>query len=461
MNEKDNLPSPNRREFLKQTSLATFMAMMGGVELRAEDTPKPAATNSSELTAKPPPPLVGFGVIGLGEWGREILSTLAHVPSSPVVAICDNYPRAMKRAAAEAPKAKQYKDYKLLLADADVQAVVIATPTHQHKEIVLDALAAGKHVYCEAPLANTIEDAKAIAKAARDAVKLVFQAGLQERSHPENVFLVPFLRSGAVGKNVMTRAQWHKKASWARSAGDQDREDALNWRLHQATSSGLIGENGIHQTDAACWFLKQLPVAVTGFSSTILWQGDHNRDVPDTVQAVFEFPEGVRGLYDATLCSSFDEQYEMYYGTASTIMMRDHKAWLFKEVDAELLGWEVYCRKDVFYKETGIGLIAGGSKQTALAGDAVSFKPYEFSPLYYALEAFNQNCGQIGATVKDYIDLYGDGDLSALGDKIKALHTYPAADWRDGLEATVVAITANQAAVKKQKIEFQKQWFEI
>lgn len=461
MNEKENSPSPNRREFLKQTSLATFIAMMGGVELRAQEAPKAAATNSSGLTEKPPPPLVNFGVIGLGDWGREILKTLAIVPSSPVVAICDNYAHSMRRAAADAPKAKQYADYKQLLADANVQAVVVSTPTNAHKEIVIAALAAGKHVYCEAPLANSIEDAKAIAKAARDAVKQVFQAGLQERSHPENVFLVPFLRSGAIGKNVMARAQWHKKDSWARSAGDQDREDALNWRLHKATSSGLIGENGIHQADSACWFLKVLPTAVTGFSSTILWQGDHNRDVPDTVQAVFEFPKGVRFLYDATLCSSFDEQYEMYYGTASTIMMRDHKAWLFKEVDAELGGWEVYCRKDVFYKETGIGLIAGGSKQTALSGDAVSFKPYDHTPLYYSLEAFNQNCGQISATVKDYIDLYGDSDLTALPEKIKALKTYPAANWQDGLEATVVVLTANEAAVKKQRIEFQKEWFEI
>jgi predicted dehydrogenase len=461
MNEKDNSLPPNRRDFLKQTSLATFMAMMGGIELRAEDAPKPASPPDSTLTVKPPPPPVNYGVIGLGDRGREILQTLAILPGSPVVAICDNYPRSIRRAATEAPKAKHYEDYTQLLADPAVQAVVVATPTHLHRDIAIAALAAGKHVYCEAPLAGTIEDAKAIAKAARDAVKQVFQAGLQERSHPQRAFLVPFIRSGAIGTDVMARAQWHKKDSWARTAGDQTREDALNWRLHKATSSGLIGENGIHQTDVACWFLKQRPLAVTGFSSSILWQGDHNRDVPDTVQAVFEFPHGINFLYDATLCTSFDEQYEMYYGTAATIMVRDSKAWLFKEVDANLLGWEVYARKDIFYKETGIALIAGGSKQSALSGDAVSLKPYEFPPLHYALEAFTANCGLIGATVKDYIENFGDTDLAALADNLKTLKTYPAANWRDGLEATVVALTANEAAVKKQKIAFQNEWFEI
>jgi hypothetical protein len=77
------------------------------------------------------------------------------------------------------------------------------------------------------------------------------------------------------------------------------------------------------------------------------------------------------------------------------------------------------------------------------------------------LEAFNQNCGQITATVKDYVELYGDADPAALADKIKGLITYPAANGRDGLEATIVALTANQAAVKKEKIVFQNEWFDL
>jgi predicted dehydrogenase len=461
MNEKDNSPESNRRDFLKNTSLATLMAMMGGVELRAQDAAKAETNPASTLTAIPPPPPVNYGVVGLGERGRDILQTLAVVPSSPVVAICDNYSHAITRAAKEAPKAAPFDDYKKLLADANVQAVVVATPTGTHRDIVLDALAAGKHVYCEAPLAGSVEDAKAIARAARDAVKVVFQAGLQERSHPQRNFLVPFIRSGAIGANVMARAQWHKKDSWARSSSNADREKALNWRLDQATSSGLLGEVGIHQIDVASWFLKNRPVAVTGFGSTILWKGDHGRTVPDTVQAVFEFPEGANFIYDATLCSSFQDQYEVYCGTASAIMVRDNKAWLFKEVDADLLGWEVYARKDVFYKETGIALIAGGSKQSALGGDAVSLNPYEHLPLYYALDAFTANAGLIGATVKNYIDLYGDGDLAPLVESYKTLKTKPAASWRDGLDATVLALKASEAAVKKERIIFDKDWFEI
>ncbi len=204
MNNKNELPESNRRDFLKNASLASMMAMVGGVELKADEPAKSAPGAEAALTEKPLPKLINVGVIGLNEWGREILKQLALLPSDPthgahVVAICDNYPAALRRAGKDAPNAQKYDDYSKLLADPNVQAVIIATPTASHKEIALAALAAGKHVYCEAPLANTIDDAKAIAKAARDASKVVFQPGLQQRSHPQIEFLVPFIRAGAIG----------------------------------------------------------------------------------------------------------------------------------------------------------------------------------------------------------------------------------------------------------------------
>jgi predicted dehydrogenase len=469
MNNKNELPESNRRDFLKNASLASMMAMMGGVELRADEPTKPAADADAGLTKKPPPPSINVGVIGLNEWGREILKQLALLPHDPadpklgahVVAICDTYPAALRRAGKQdAPDAQKYDDYTKLLADPNVQAVIIATPTATHKEIALAALAAGKHVYCEAPLATNIDDAKAIAKAARDSVKLVFQPGLQQRSHPQVDFLVPFIRSGAIGKYVMVRAQWHQNTSWYRTAPGQEREDALNWRLHNATSTGLIGEEGIHQIDMVCCFLKGRPEAVTGFSSTIRAYQD-NRDVPDTVQTVFEFPAGVNFFHDLTICNSFEKTYEVYLGTESAMMMRDFKAWLFKEVDARNLGWEVYARHDLFYNETGIALVANASKQTTLAGSAESFNPYDHEPLYYALDNFTANAANQTKNVKEFQENYSDADAQALVDYLKGLKRLPAANWQDGLDATVLAIVANQAALKKQKIAFEKEWFEI
>jgi hypothetical protein len=142
-------------------------------------------------------------------------------------------------------------------------------------------------------------------------------------------------------------------------------------------------------------------------------------------------------------------------------MVRDSKAWQFKEAGSPLGGWEVYARKDTFYKEAGIMLIANGSHQTALIGDAATMKPYENAPLYYALQAFAKNVGSVSQTVKDFVDLYGDSDPKALQDKVTALKLEPAATWKDGLEATVMAIKGNEAAVKHQRIMLENELFEL
>src|SRR5438552_2761280 len=208
MMNKEELSDLNRREFLKGGSFATLMALLGAVELRAQDQPKAAGGATEYKTTGNP---VGCAVIGCGAWGREILKNLARLPNVPVVAICDTYPAYLRRGAESAPKAEKHTDYHKVLENKEVQAVLVATPSHLHREIVIAALKAGKHVYCEAPLATTIEDARAIASAAKAALKLNFQTGLQARSDPQRHFLLSFVRTGAMGRNLMARAQSHKK----------------------------------------------------------------------------------------------------------------------------------------------------------------------------------------------------------------------------------------------------------
>jgi len=153
----------------------------------------------------------------------------------------------------------------------------------------------------------------------------------------------------------------------------------------------------------------------------------------------------------------------MYYGTQSAVMVRDAKAWLFYEADAQLGGWEVYARKDQFYDETGIALTANATKQTAIGTSATANNTTSpFTPLYYALEAFAVNVGQNRSAVKDFIDNFGDSDLKALADNLKGLKPYkPAATWQDGLEATILGIKANEAVVQQRRITLEKELFEI
>jgi predicted dehydrogenase len=463
-NESDAL-GHNRRDFLKGGSAATLMTMLGGVELFAQTNAAPAGET------KAPAVKIKVAVIGLGAWGREIINTLTRMPhaddpiEADIAAVCDTYPAFLKRGGNAAPGAAQTPDYKTILDNKDIKAVVIATPTFQHKEIALAALKAGKHVYCEAPLAGSIEDARDIALAAKAARHLAFQAGLQMRSDKERLFLLPFVRSGALGTSLLARAQWHKKTNWRSTSPNPEREKALNWRLNKETSLGLIGEIGSHQIDQAGWFLKALPTAVTGSGSINFWKDD--RDVPDTVQAVFEFPGGVRMIYDATLADSFDSDYEMLYGGDAALMMRvvmgESKAWMFKEVDSPLFGWEVYADKVPFYKDTGIALVAGKSKPQPVdaQGHPIQLDPLTSTPLFCALYNFLRNAAELDAAAEDYRSSYGADDVAGLMDQLGKIVRRPAADYLEGYQAVVTAVKANEAILGNKRVDLKPEWYEL
>lgn len=410
----------SRRSFLKKSSLVPLSGALAA--LRTEEA-RSAAFDEPVQAA----------IIGFGSWGREIASTLSRIEDVHVAAVVDTYDVMLTRAERSVPDAATYTDYRQVLDDPTISSVLIATPTHVHREIAIAALDAGKHVYVEAPMASSIEDARAMAAAARDASDQIFQVGLLSRSHPNYRSVFQFIRSGALGKPTMARAQWHSKESWRRASPNREREIEQNWRLNGEVSTGLIGEIGTHQIDPALWFLGNRPVAVTGFGQTMLW--DDGRDVPDTVQAVFEFSNGLHMMYDATLTSSFDGAYDLFFGRDSTVMFRDNKAWMFKEVDAPLLGWEVYARKDKFYKETGIALVADATQLDAQDIEATEDDPNLETPLWYAMREFADN---------------------------HAFGPYPpAAGYEAGLQAAVIAVKAHEATIQGGRIEIDEGLYEI
>lgn len=426
MSAKENINELNRRDFLRGGSMATFMMMMGAVELHAESA-------SSDSEEKPGPP-VNCAVIGCGIWGRDIVRTLGRLPNAPIIALCDTYERNLSRAGTASDQAEKTAEFKKVLENKAVQAVFIATPSHLHREIAVAALQAGKHVYCEVPLATTIEDSGTIARAALAAKKQIFQCGLLLRTHPIHRHVLQFVRTGVLGKSAMSRAQFHKRQSWRRTTPDPDQEKLANWHLQKATSAGLVGEIGIHHLDSAVWYAKQRPVSATGFGSLIAW--NDGRDVPDTVQAVLEFPGGLRLAYDATLANSFEASYEVHSGTDCAIVIRENRAWIIKEADAPLMGWEVHARKEEFApgKDTGIALVANSTKLLAQGKDPSEGASQSDTPLFYALEEFIANINT---------------------------HKAPSAGASEGYEATVLAIKTNEAVINGHQIVLEKEMFDL
>ena len=436
-------PSPdfNRRDFFKAGSVAAMMAAMGGIPItgRAEDA-KPAPDGTLPVPKadpnykeKPVGPPVKMGLIGLGSQGRDIITQLGRLPNAPLVAICDHYKSSVKRAAEAAPTAKTYDDYKALLEDKAVQGVIIATPTHLHREIALAALATGKHVYLEAPMAGSIDDARAISKAAAALPnKQIFQVGHAFRANPQHHHVFKFFRTGACGHTASASAQYNKKQSWRRASPNPDREKALNWRLFRETSLGLAGEIGIHAIDTASWYLDALPVSITGFGGIQQWQD--GREVEDTVHAVVEYPGGVRFSYSATLASGFQGEHQIFHGSDAAILIRDNKGWMFKEVDAPLLGWEVYARKDDFLSDSGIALVANATKILAQGKKPAEAASDTDSPLKYSLEKFVEHVNE---------------------------GTKPECGWKEGFEAAVTAVKVNEAIVKNGKVTLEKSEFAV
>ena len=366
----------SRRSFLRQVAgTSALLLSRRGLGL-AEVIPA--------ATAVGPP--VRLGVVGLGSWGREILSTLSGLAAARVVAVCDTYAPSHKKALEIAPTAAALADARSLIDRADVEAVVVATPSHRHREIAVAALAAGKHVYCEAPLATSLDDARAIAGAAKGS-RSVFQGGLQGRANSLYRHVGQFVKSGVLGTPVMACAHWARKDSWRRVAPTPAREADLNWRLSRESSPGLMGEAAIHQVDLVGEYLRALPVAVTGFGTTTLWKD--GRDVPDTAQCVLEYPGGVRVAVEVTLASSVGGAHTLVRGSNSSLMLREKRAWLLKEADSPLLGWEVYAHKDNVLEESGIALVADSTKILA-AGEEPGQSSLEPSrePLHLAFEGF-------------------------------------------------------------------------
>ena len=400
---------PDRREFLIQSAgaLAAFALI-----------PEPAGAVSL-----PAGRALRIGVIGAGRQGRAIIAELQKLDAVEVAAVCDVVPGRLTTGVERAPGAEGFADHRALLdRRPDIEAIVIATPTHLHRAIAEDALAAGRHVYCEAPLASTIEDCRAIEAAAAAATR-VFHAGFQGRSNPLYRRTWSLLRAGSLRDIVSVSAKHHQKTSWRFPASDRALERAANWRLDREVSIGLAGELGAQQFDAIHWLVNAWPERVDGAGSIRLW--DDGRTVPDTITARLHFPRGIVLDYGATLANSYGDVHEVIHGSNAAVRLAWTNGWLFKEADAPTEGWEVYATRQQFYSEEGIALVADAT-QLAAQGRLKEGIGLPHAPLYYAMVDFVRSCTE-GAAV--------------------------ACSAADGARATIVGILTNQAIVTGSAVD--------
>lgn len=367
---------------MRSTPRRTFLKTSAGAAAAFALAPETAASLEAAPRLAAP---IDVAVVGAGRQGRAILAELGKVEGVRVAAICDVVASRLSSGLRRAQGAKGYGTHQELLAqESTLGAVFVATPSHTHRDVAVAALEAGRHVYCESPLATTLEDARAIQAAARRSDR-VFQTGMQGRSNPIYGLANSFLRSGAIRDVVLARAQHHKKTSWRTPASDPKDERALNWVLDPEVSLGLLGEFAVQQLDVVHWYLGAYPVSVRASGAVLLHED--GREVPDTVHAQFRFEDGRELDWVGTLGNSFDGTHELFCGTMGSIKLAWTAGWMFKEADAATQGWEVYANRQGFGNDQGITLIADATKlaeQDKLKDGVGLPEP----PLYYPVVDF-------------------------------------------------------------------------
>lgn len=411
-------PVVSRRSFLKVSAAAAAAFSVG--------LPK-----STPAQDKPVPRELKVAVVGLGEQGRQLLAQLVRLPAVKVVAIADLL-KAQTQAAMQITgrNVEVYDTGRELIESEEVDAVIVATPPHTHAELVTAALAAGRHVFVEAPLANSIDDCKRIARAARDAKKIC-QVGHQRRTSKLYPHALNHIRAGAVGTITHFRGQWQRKTSWRRAAAGNE-EKLLNWRLYRETSGGLLLEYGVHHIDVVNWYLGAEPVSVTGFGSLTKWKD--GREVEDNVQVVFEYPNGVLVQWAGSLTSSYNEEVEVVMGDAGAILLQNQrKGLLFREADATRQGWEVYAKKEML----------GGERGIILDAEATKYK-----------KQMEEELGEDAGRADFYAELEQFAECVRQGRE-------PACDAAAGLKAAVACIVAGEAVRTRSVIRFDKSMFEV
>lgn len=207
---------------------------------------------------------VRYGIIGCGAIAqrRHIPECIAN-PESKLVALADPVAERVTELAAKFG-VKAYTDYKEMLKNGDIDAVVIAGPNSLHAQQTIEALQAGKHVLCEKPMATSREDAKAMLDAAKKTGKFLM-IGLNQRLMPPHVKAKKILQRGDLGSVLAFRTAFKHPGpeGWSVDAGK-------SWFFKKGQAfMGVTGDLGVHKADLLRWLLGQEFVEVSGFVSTL------------------------------------------------------------------------------------------------------------------------------------------------------------------------------------------------
>lgn len=249
-----------------------------------------AATAAQATFGQAPGAQVATAVIGVGNRGTSLLGEVMKQSTARVVALCDNKPDRLDKAAtkAAASNPRTTSDWHKIIDDKSIDAVYIATPPYLHVEMAIAALKAGKHVYCEKPIGTTPESIRELVKVARQSKK-VFQVGQQLRSYTQLTAAIKLIHEGAIGDVLFVKAQRHATSDHPHDASSAD------WYFDKKKSGGYFVEQSVHNLDACNWAIGQHPIRAAGFGGTNMYKDDpKGRDIMDHQSITYDYANGVK-----------------------------------------------------------------------------------------------------------------------------------------------------------------------
>ena len=353
MNRKKDF---SRREFLQSSGAAgAGLALAGGLApsrvLGANDR-------------------IRVGVLGTGQRAQYLMTLFKRVPSTEIVAVCDVYePHRDKALGIAGPDAKACLDYREALDLKDVDAVIIGAPDHWHKTMLVDAVRAGKDVYCEKPIMHSIDEGTEMVRAVEESRRVV-QSGMQQRSWEHYQLGKHIVDSGKLGRVTFVHTYWYQnyltpkgwnelsetdtsKLDWKRFCGNAPEqpftpEKFVWWRFFWDFGGGILTDLLTHWIDVIQWYMGQTApktASTTGGLYLMKWQ------CPDTITEAYEFPGDFIVTYTGAMNGGIDDGGIEFRGNEATLKIdRSHLA-VYPEGQKSVPGWlapepEIFVRSE-------------------------------------------------------------------------------------------------------------------
>jgi predicted dehydrogenase len=290
---------------------------------------------------------VRVGIIGTGGRARGLMNQLKSIAGVEIVAVCDVFePRLLQAAEIAGPAALKSGEYRRLLDNREIDAVLIGTPDHWHKDMTLDAVAAGKDVYVEKPVSHSIEEGAEMVRVI-EASKQIVQTGTQQRSWTHWIQGKELVQSGRLGQITFVHAYWYQHArpgSWPEAAPDKldwkrwlgpapDQpyrpERFYQWRHFWDFGGGCLTDLMTHWIDVVHWYMNvEAPLSAYASGKNYNLK---SWEAPDTVTATLEFPNDFTCAYLGTYVSRVDDGGLEFRGELGTLKIDRTRLAFYKD----------------------------------------------------------------------------------------------------------------------------------